>query len=723
MATISERLAYILTADNKQFVSSFQQAGAAADKELGKADSKLDKLGGNLTKVGAGAVAFAGIAGAGLVKVALGASDLAESVNAVNVTFGDAAEGILQLGEEAARSVGLSKSEFNGLAVQFSSFAETVAGKGGDVVGTMDTLTTRVADFASVMNLDVPKAAEIFQSALAGETEPIKKFGIDLSAASVAAFAVANGISASAASMTEAEKVQARYGLLMESTNKTAGDFANTSDGLANQQRILKAELKNLSDGIGTGVLPMLTSIVSVAGKVTHAFAELSPESQALVGKFAAIGVAGIGMLGTISLIAGQVIKMRTRFHEADGTLNTFGKTAKGLGITLGVVAVALIAWEGGQQRLAGSLQDSIRKTEELGRVTDEALGRTFLLAVAAATMGGKSLEEALSMIAKANLEGAQRALEHAAAIGLNAAETAQLKAAIDAEITARKTQAKTTEEYAEAEEGATEAIEASASATDNLKASMEGGISTSQVAEQAGKALADQHEATADAAEEQAEALADLIATMIDAVGGTFNLEKATQNLQLSYLAYQEQVLATSETLKDSEVTDRDKEKSVRELRLAEIALAEEALATAVAYAQEKGAADGSTQSAHLQIVKLQELQRTFPELRDEIQRYIDQLNRIPTAVTTVLNDSRGVFRNARGTDNFAGGLSIVGEEGPELVGLPRGSAVFPADETREMLSGNGGGLGGATMNFYSNGPPTIADLSHALTMLKLSR
>jgi hypothetical protein len=189
------------------------------------------------------------------------ASNLNESLNAVQVTFGKNAKGIMALGENAAKALGLSKTEFNGLAVRFSNFAQTVAGKGGDVVGTMDDLTTRASDFASVMNLDVSQAAELFQSGLAGETEPLRQYGIDLSAAAVQAHALAKGIWNGKGEMTEAQKVQARYSLLMKSTNKTAGDFANTSDSLANRQRIANAQWKNAKASIGQALLPVMQSV------------------------------------------------------------------------------------------------------------------------------------------------------------------------------------------------------------------------------------------------------------------------------------------------------------------------------------------------------------------------------------------------------------------------------------------------------------------------------
>lgn len=46
-----------------------------------------------------------------------------------------------------------------------------------------------------------------------------------------------------------------------------------------------------------------------------------------------------------------------------------------------------------------------------------------------------------------------------------------------------------------------------------------------------------------------------------------------------------------------------------------------------------------------------------------------------------------------AAGTNSAPGGVSVVGEEGPELVNLPRGAQVFPAHETKSLLAGARGG------------------------------
>lgn len=192
------------------------------------------------------------------------ASNLNESINAVRVSYGKAATDILKIGKNAAEGFGLSRSEFNGFAVQFQSFSKTIAGVDGDVSKTFESIIGRATDFASVMNLGVNEAATLFQSGLAGETEPLRRFGIDLSAATVEAYALSSGLVKNKSELTEAMKVQARYGSLMEQTSKFQGDWNNTSHQAAGQQKILSAQVKELKASFGSALIPVLTKVALV---------------------------------------------------------------------------------------------------------------------------------------------------------------------------------------------------------------------------------------------------------------------------------------------------------------------------------------------------------------------------------------------------------------------------------------------------------------------------
>lgn len=209
-----------------------------------------------------------GALGAGALAFKIGkdsvesASSLAESINAVNVAYGKQGKYVQGLANSAAKLNGVSNREYNEFAVRFSAFSQTIAGsKGFESVRVLDEIGDRATDFASVFNTDVNEALTLFQSGLAGETEPLRRYGIDLSAAAVEAYALSEGIVKNKDDLNEAAKVQARYQLLMEQTSKVQGDFANTSDSLANRQRILSARWEDARAKLGAGLLPILEDV------------------------------------------------------------------------------------------------------------------------------------------------------------------------------------------------------------------------------------------------------------------------------------------------------------------------------------------------------------------------------------------------------------------------------------------------------------------------------
>lgn len=306
----------------KGFQSSIAKELGGVD-DIGKTAGK--KAGGKFSSGFGGALkGLAAAAGGALAAAGISnfvgdsikqASNLTESLNAVNVSFGAAASGINELGKEAAASLGLSNQQFNQLAVGFTAFAERIAGPGGDVVGVIDDLTTRGADFASVMNLEVEEALTLFRSGLAGETEPLRRFGIDVSEASVKAFAYANGIAEAGTELTEQQKVQARYASIMEQTNRMAGDFANTSDGLANSQRILKATFADVQAEVGQALLPVMaeltTALIPLVQDLTPIFKDLlgalAPVVKNLVDNMGPLLNALMPLFEAFNLIIGAV--------------------------------------------------------------------------------------------------------------------------------------------------------------------------------------------------------------------------------------------------------------------------------------------------------------------------------------------------------------------------------------------------------------------------------
>lgn len=187
-------------------------------------------------------------------------SDYNESLNAITVAYGEYVDEIERIGATSSTDLGLSRVDFNAIATQFSSFAKTIRTE--DPASFIEELAGRGADFASVYNLDVAEALRLFQSGLAGETEPLRRYGIDLSAATVKGVAYANGIAEQGAQLTETQRQQAAYLALLDQTSIVQGDFANTSDQLANQQRILNAQWADAQAELGMQLLPVLQEVL-----------------------------------------------------------------------------------------------------------------------------------------------------------------------------------------------------------------------------------------------------------------------------------------------------------------------------------------------------------------------------------------------------------------------------------------------------------------------------
>jgi hypothetical protein len=191
------------------------------------------------------------------------ASDLSESMSKVGVVFGTAAGGVEQWAKTAATTMGMSTQAALEAASTYGNLAVSL-GLPQDQAAQMSTsLTGLASDLASFNNVPVDQALDALRSGLTGETEPLKKFGVALNQAAIEQEAMALGLKKGNEPLTAAAKAQATYSLIMKSTTTAQGDFARTSDGLANQQRILAAKTADLQAAFGQLLLPVITALVS----------------------------------------------------------------------------------------------------------------------------------------------------------------------------------------------------------------------------------------------------------------------------------------------------------------------------------------------------------------------------------------------------------------------------------------------------------------------------
>jgi hypothetical protein len=300
-----------LVADTGQFKQGLM--GASQDVQQFQ-----KKTSGAFGMVKQGALGLA--AGFGAVQVlsfAKGAIDqysrLNESINAVEVSYGEAAEGVKALGRNSAREFGIAQADLNQAAVSLSAFVTSI--DAADPAGAFKNVLGRATDFASVMNIDVGEALEKFRSGLAGESEPLRQFGIDVSEARVKQVLLRDGIWDGTGALTESQKVMGRYRAIMEQTDKTAGDFANTSDGIANRQRILSAEWANAQATLGKALAPAMFTILDVLGDLAPAFETVAVVVADVVAELNPL----FTILGRVATVVGDLVSTTDSYTDAAG--------------------------------------------------------------------------------------------------------------------------------------------------------------------------------------------------------------------------------------------------------------------------------------------------------------------------------------------------------------------------------------------------------------------
>jgi hypothetical protein len=295
MATAGE-LQIILSAKD-EFSPHLRQLGADLNKvetQVQRADSGLSRLGQiGLAGAGIGVITQGITAAVGAIGDLVGsASDLNEQVSRTGQIFGEAAGAVTDFASTTAQALGISRAEALEAAGNFGQLFQT-AGLSADAAADMSTSLVKLAsDLASFNNISTDDALQKLKSGLVGESEPLRSVGVLLSEDAVKAQALAMGLANSAGELTEAAKVQARYALILQQTASAQGDFARTSTGLANAQRIIRASFADLRSELGGAFLPVVAQAASWLAQqlpralqtVREAVQQLAPIIQAVLG-------------------------------------------------------------------------------------------------------------------------------------------------------------------------------------------------------------------------------------------------------------------------------------------------------------------------------------------------------------------------------------------------------------------------------------------------------
>lgn len=234
------------------------------------------------------------IRGLGLFRNAIDiSSDLTEVENVVRTTFGNMEYKVNDFVQNSIQQFGMSELSVKQYASTFQAMGTAMDVGGKQIenanrflngatdgyIGLSDSmsdvslnLTKLTADMASFYDKDQADVAKDLQSVFTGMVVPLRKYGLDLTQATLKEWAMKNGMDADIKSMTQAEKAMLRYQYVLANTTAAQGDFARTADSWANQVRILKQNFQQLGGIIGGALInafkPFLRTLNFVMQKV-----------------------------------------------------------------------------------------------------------------------------------------------------------------------------------------------------------------------------------------------------------------------------------------------------------------------------------------------------------------------------------------------------------------------------------------------------------------------
>ena len=247
-------------AHTKKAVNNMSRSFTSLAKTI---TGSFKKLTGIFTKV----LSVAGLLSFAKTAIKIG-SDVEQVQNVVDVAFGKMADEAQFFATKCAAAFGLSALKAKEYSSQLMAMLNAMGfakDLGKDMALQMTALS---GDLASFYNTTNEEAFEALQSVITGTTRPMRRFGIDLTEATLQEYALSKGIATQVEAMTNAQKVALRYNYVMEATTQLHGDFARTSHTWANAIRILGNRSKEFASIIGMILIHFLTPMISVINQI-----------------------------------------------------------------------------------------------------------------------------------------------------------------------------------------------------------------------------------------------------------------------------------------------------------------------------------------------------------------------------------------------------------------------------------------------------------------------
>lgn len=258
---------------SKKTLLEYKKSLKDVEKELSGNSAALKEFGQKTTDAGK-KIMPASLAVAGLGTAAfLMASDYEESLNKMQVVFGENATEIESWSKTTLDQFGIAGGSALEMVSLFGDMATGMQIPKHEAAEMSMNLVGLSGNLSSFKNISKDVAENALKGIFTGEGESLKSLGVIMNETTLKQFAMSQGIKTAYSEMSQAEQVQLRYKFVLDATKNSQDDFANTSEGAANSVRIANESIKELGTVFGQELLPLITPIIQ---ELTEIIQELS---------------------------------------------------------------------------------------------------------------------------------------------------------------------------------------------------------------------------------------------------------------------------------------------------------------------------------------------------------------------------------------------------------------------------------------------------------------
>ena len=281
------------------------KAAATATGQVADAASRAGTATGGMTKQWSSFTKLAAAAGVGVlakqlkdlavesVKLAI---DAEEAAAAFDTTFGAAVGQAGRFVEEFAVKAGFTTGTLKQMLAVTGNVAQGLGATETESAALAESMAVLAGDVASFSNATGGAEAVLgaLQSAISGEREALKTYGLAISEAEVQQRALNDTGKQSVAQLTRLDKATATVAVAYDKAGKAVGDLDRTQDSAANTLRRMNALWDEAKTELGQGMLPAIQDALPALEslvRTTAAFAEaIGPQ----LGDAIQIGVRGM---------------------------------------------------------------------------------------------------------------------------------------------------------------------------------------------------------------------------------------------------------------------------------------------------------------------------------------------------------------------------------------------------------------------------------------------